>query len=166
MKKETTLSLWLALAFAIGLIFFFQVRGVQFYLVPSESMVPTLMRSDYIVGFRVKPSELRRGDIIVFTSGQKDDFFVKRVIALPGDAVAILQGFVYINGTELDEPYVVHRASGILPAMKIPGGHIFVVGDNRVNSVDSRQQGPVSTSLVKARVSFIYSPMSRIGRVE
>ncbi len=165
MRKDT-LSLWLILAFAVGVIFFFNVKGAQFYLVPSDSMEPTLMRSDYIGAFSVKPSELQRGDIVVFISGLEGDFYVKRVIGLPGDVVSISRGIVYINGSKMDEPYVAHREEGDLPPVKIPDGHIFVMGDNRSNSVDSRRHGPISTRLVETRASFIYSPVSRMGRVE
>ena len=165
MKKET-ISLWLTLAFAAGIIFFFQIKGIEFYLVPSNSMEPTLMRSDYIGAFKIEPSELSLGDIVVFTSGLKDDFYVKRVVGLPGDAVAIVLGHVYINGRILDEPYVVHRGSEDFGPIRIPNGHVFLMGDNRTNSLDSRRYGPVSTSVLEAKASFIYSPLSRMGGVE
>ena len=167
LTSRGSLSLWLTLAFAIGLIFFFDFEGIQFYLVPSESMAPTLMSSDYVGGFKVEPSELQRGAIVVFTSMMDDeDFYVKRVIALPGETVAILNGFVYIDGRKLEEPYVIHRGAENLPPLKIPKGRIFVMGDNRTNSVDSRRYGPVSMSRVEAGITFIYNPLSRIGGVE
>jgi signal peptidase I len=164
MKKET-LSAWLALAFAASIIFLFQVKGVKFYLVPSASMAPTLAKSDYIGGFKAEPSQLQEGDIVVFSGGMEGDFYVKRIIGLPGDTVAVLDGFVYLNGQKLDEPYVVSRGESNLDAEKIPAGKIFVMGDNRLNSYDSREFGPISASLVEARVSFIYSPLSRMGHV-
>jgi signal peptidase I len=167
LTSKGSVPLWLTLAFAIGLVFFFDIKGIQFYLVPSDSMVPTLMRSDYIGGFKIEPSELRRGGIVVFTSVRNDDdFYVKRVIGLPGDTVAILNGFVYVNGRRLEEPYVVHRGAENLPPLKIPKNRIFIMGDNRTNSVDSRRYGPVSTDQVEARITFIYNPISRIGGVE
>ena len=164
MKKET-LSAWLVLAFAASIIFLFQVKGVKFYLVPSASTAPTLAKSDYIGGFKAEPSQLQKGDIVVFSGGAEGDFYVKRIIGLPGDTVAILDGVVYLNGQNLDEPYVVERGESDLDSLKIPAGKIFVMGDNRLNSFDSRKFGPISASLVEARVSFIYSPVSRIGHV-
>lgn len=163
--KKSNLSLWLTLAFAVGVIFFFDLKGIQFYLVPSASMEPTLMNADYIGGFKVEPSELERGEIVVFTSGREDNYYVKRVIGLPGDTLAIFQGFVYINGRRLDEPYVLHRGGESLPPVKVPDDHVFIMGDNRTNSVDSRRYGPVSTGLLEARVSFIYNPIRRMGPV-
>jgi len=156
----------LTLAFAVALLFFFDFKGIQFYLVPSKSMAPTLMESDYIGGFRAEPSELQRGNIVVFTSARDDeDFYVKRVVGLPGDAIAILDGFVYINGHRIEEPYVVHRGEENFAPITIPDGKIFVMGDNRTDSVDSRNFGPISKRRVKAIISFIYNPISRMGTV-
>ncbi len=165
-EGKGTLSLWLTLAFAVGIVFFFHFKGIQFYLVPSSSMEPTLMQSDYIGGFDVEPGELLRGDIVVFTGGRTDDFYVKRIVGLPGDTLAILRGFVYINDRRLDEPYVKHRGGESIGPLGIPDDHVFIMGDNRTNSVDSRKFGPISTSMVEARISFIYSPISRMGGVE
>ena len=160
-----SLSLWLSLAFAASILFFFEVKGIQFYLVPSDSMKPTLMQSDYIGGFEIKPPELQRGDIVVFTSGHEGDFYVKRVVGLPGDTIRVSKGFVYINGRKLDEPYVKHRGKENLKPLEIPKNRIFIMGDNRTNSEDSRRFGPISARQVEAKVSFIYSPVARMGAV-
>ncbi|UCD57392.1 MAG: signal peptidase I [Candidatus Hydrogenedentota bacterium] len=163
--KKSSRSLWLAFVFFVGVIFVFDVKGIEFYLVPSNSMEPTLKRSDYIIGFRLEPSKLQRGDIVVFGSGHKGDFYVKRVVGLPGETLAIVNGFVYINGHQLDEPYVQHRGRENLSQLKVPEDRVFLMGDNRTGSFDSRWFGPVSPNLVEARVSFIYNPIGRMGRV-
>lgn len=164
--KKNSRSLWLVLLFLIGAIFLFNIKGIKFFLVPSDSMEPTLKRSDYIAGFSIEPSELRRGDIVVFSTGREGDYYVKRVVGLPGETLMILNGFVYINGDRLDEPYVQNRGNENLGPLIIPKGRLFVMGDNRTDSLDSRWFGPVPTSHVEAKVSFIYNPVSRIGRVE
>jgi signal peptidase I len=163
--KKRRLSLWLALPFFILMFYLFDIKGIKFYLVPSESMDPTLEKSDYIAGFAVKPKEIARLNIVVFTSGNKDDFYVKRVIGLPGENIQIANGYVYINGRLLDEPYVKYRGTDNFGPVKINDGNVFLLGDNRVNSFDSRFIGPVPLSLIEARVSFIYNPIRRMGMV-
>jgi len=158
--------LWLAVVFFICVIYLFDVKRIRFYLVPSDSMAPTLKQSDYIIGFGTRPSQLQRGDIVVFTSGHKRDFYVKRIVGLPGETVAILDGVVYINGRRLEETYVRNRSSDRLGPISVADGYIFLMGDNRTNSFDSRWFGPVPASMVEAEVSFIYNPVSRMGRVE
>lgn len=163
--KKRHLSIWVALPFFALIVYFFDVRGLKFYLVPSASMDPTLKKSDYIVGFAINPKDVARGDVVVFTSGRADDFYVKRVVGLPGETIMILNGYVYINGTRLDEPYVKYRGTDNFGPMWIPAGYVFIMGDNRVNSLDSRYFGPVPISLIETKVSFIYNPINRIGLV-
>lgn len=163
--KKSSRSLWLALIFLIGAIYLFNIKGIKFYLVPSASMEPTLKKSDYIAGFRIKPSGLRRGDIVVFATGKKEDYYVKRVVGLPGETLIIFEGFVYIDGNKLDEPYVQNRGNENFGPLAIPEGRLFLMGDNRTDSLDSRWLGPVPASQVEAKVSFIYNPIGRMGGV-
>jgi signal peptidase I len=164
MKKRNR-SIWLALVFFAAIIHLFYFRGLRFYLVPSDSMAPTLMKSDYVAGFRANRLDLRRGDVVVFTSGYKGDYYVKRVVGLPGETLAIINGYVYVNGKMLEEPYVKHRGQENLTPIQMPRDRVFIMGDNRTNSFDSRWFGPVPTSLIATRVRFIYNPINRIGPV-
>ncbi len=163
--KKRDIGTWAALAFAIGFIFLFNIKEIKFYLVPSDSMEPALRHSDYIGGFKIDSAELRRGDIVVFSGDQMGDYYVKRVVGLPGETLRIFLGKVYINGRRLDEPYVVHHSLESSDPIQIPDDHVFLMGDNRSNSVDSRQYGPVPAGKIAAKASFIYNPISRIGRI-
>lgn len=164
--KKKRLSPWLALPFFVLVFYLFNIRHIKFYLVPSESMSPTLKQADYISGFAIEPKELARYDIIVFTSAlKKDDFYVKRIVGLPGETVSIFNGYVYINGRLLDEPYVKYRSTDNFGPFTVGEKRVFVLGDNRVNSLDSRFIGPIPISLIEARVSFVYNPINRIGLV-
>lgn len=163
--KKKRLSLWVAVAFLVAVLYLFLVRGLRFYLVPSNSMQPTLEKSDYIGGFRISPSEVKRGDVVVFSTDSKEDFYVKRVIGMPGETLAIVEGFVYISGNKLDEPYVKNRGTDNFGPIRIPDGNVFVMGDNRTDSYDSRFLGPVQIRSLDTKVYFIYNPIDRIGWV-
>lgn len=119
-----------------------------------ESFIPDRTPADtpnYIFG---GPA---RGDVIVFLSpGQTDKDFIKRVIALPGETVRIVNGQVFVNGKPLDEPYITHKATYDLEAKVVPPGQYFVLGDNRPNSSDSHLGWfvPANNLIGKAWVSY------------
>jgi len=135
------------------------------------SMTPTLLEGDSMVVRRVLYTPAR-GDIIVFVRHDFEDgaALAKRVVALGGDVVDINTdtGLVYVNGAALDEPYVyepTHRAGDILYPYTVPEGHIFVLGDNRNNSMDSRHTeiGAVDEREIIGQVVAVMLPFHRIG---
>jgi signal peptidase I len=115
-------------------------------------------------------SDPDRGDIVVFDPPvQSSKPYIKRVIALPGETVETRDGDVYIDGKQLEEPYV---ESGITDcnraeceAVVVPEDHIFVLGDNRQNSSDSRVFGPVPIDSVQGKAWVVYWPLDEIGSV-
>lgn len=131
--------------------------------VRSVSMQPTLYEKDYVLvnklAFRL--GEPQRGDIIVFNpplAGETEPY-IKRIIGLPGDTITIGNGQVTVNGAVLQEPYL-NTASNGSGTWVIPEGHLFVMGDNRNNSSDSRQWGMVSLEAVLGKGEFIYYPFN------
>jgi signal peptidase I len=118
--------------------------ALQNFKVEGDSMTPNLHDQEYILVNKLdymigSPS---RGDIIVFRvvpAGRPDADFIKRVIGLPGETVAVHNGFVWINGKKLTEPYIdqFHRPEYVFKAAKVPKNDYFVLGDNRNNSQDS-----------------------------
>jgi signal peptidase I len=118
--------------------------ALQNFKVEGDSMTPNLHNAEYILVNKIdymigKPS---RGDVIVFRAvpaGRPDADFIKRVIGLPGDTVAVHGGYVWINGKKLVESYIdkYHRPDYTFPAAKVPQNDYFVLGDNRNNSQDS-----------------------------
>ena len=155
----------------VALVFGFAIRSFVFqsFFIPSGSMIPTLQ-----VGNRVLVNELaydfhpvHRGDIIVFKTPPNDSFnpaikdLVKRVIGLPGDTVSSANGKLYVNGIPLSEPYLPPGTvtSGV-SLQKIPPGELWVMGDNRGDSEDSRFFGPISEKLIVGRVVLRYWPLS------
>jgi len=174
---EWTKSILIALILAL----FIRAFIVQAYKIPSGSMVPTLLIGDYLLVnklaygiknplkndflyFRRLP---KRQEIVVFTYplNKKLDF-IKRVIGLPGDTIQIINKKVYVNGKLLKEPYVKFTDSEIYPKeisprdnygpVKVPPKHIFVMGDNRDQSYDSRFWGFVPIKYLKGKALIIY----------
>lgn len=109
----------------------------------------------------------QRGDVIVFRSpGSADKDFIKRVIGLPGETVKIVDGRVFVNGQELDEPFIVHKARYDLDAKPIPKDSYFVLGDNRPNSSDSHVFGVISADSIIGQAWVSYWPPDYWGLVE
>ena len=134
----------------------------------GNSMTPTLQDGEII--FSLKTSDFEQGDIVAFYYNNK--ILVKRVIAGPADWVDMYEdGTVYVNGELLDEPYLTERVYGecnIELPYQVPDGRIFVMGDHRSTSVDSRNTavGCVSQEQIVGRIVFRVWPLTRIGTVE
>lgn len=158
--------------FVVPFLILFVLLGVVFSIawVPSGSMEPTLPTKSYFIGWRLPyffaDPMPERGDIVMFRSEELDELLVKRTVGLPGDTVSIENGAVCINGNPLYEPYL-HDGVETYPMSEetvfiVPEGHIFVLGDNRPGSFDSRAWNdpyvPVSKIRSKAIVGFAFLP--------
>lgn len=145
------------------------------FIVPSESMVPTLQVNDHMFALPARrAADLTRGDIVVFslpTSAQDilgtppDTLFVKRVIAIAGETVRVEQGRVYVNDQPLTEPYIADVPQYDWPEQQVPPGSLFVLGDNRNYSADSHVWGFLPSTLVVGKSYKIYWPPARIQTV-
>lgn len=141
--------------------------------VKETSMTPTLQEYNFL--FLSKQAyrfgEPKQGDIIVFHTKLKtqtgdEKLLIKRVIGLPGDKIRIEDGKVWINGKALDEPYTKDGyTNGSVEEQTVPKDHLFVMGDNRLNSVDSRDPsvGFVKISDVYGKAVFRLYPFNEIG---
>ena len=131
----------------------------------GSSMTPTLQDGEIV--FSVKTTNMDRGDIIAFYYNNK--ILVKRVIAGPGDWMDIAQdGTVSVNGTPMEEPYLEEKAFGdadIELPYQVPDGRIFVMGDHRATSVDSRHTavGCVAEEQIVGKIAFRVWPLDRLG---
>ncbi|OYD08476.1 signal peptidase I [Paludifilum halophilum] len=134
------------------------------YMVHGQSMSPSLKGEERIIVnkwtyYFATPSY---GDIIVFRTDENRNM-IKRVIGLPGDVVSIESGYVFRNGERLDEPYLDKRVRGFLERTEVTEGHLFVLGDNRNNSLDSRQLGLIPMDRVVGRADLILTPLDEMG---
>jgi signal peptidase I len=145
-----------------------QVFVAQPFRVEQQSMEPTVRPDQYVLVDKLTPrlTGYRRGDIIVFeppaTWVDPGTEFIKRVVGLPGERLDVTGGHVLIDGVPLAEPYlaagVVTSAPGIQHEWTIPPGDVFVMGDNRPDSADSRVFGPVPITAITGRALVRYWP--------
>lgn len=165
---------------AILLALVFRQFVVQAFRIPSESMRDTLLVGDFLFvnkflyGAKLPYMDARlprvrephRGDIIVFVSPLDGRDFIKRCVAVAGDTVEVRQKVLYLNGTPQDEPYVLIASPDVISPARaprdfmspyvVPDGHLFMMGDNRDNSHDSRFWGALPLRLIKGKALFIY----------
>jgi signal peptidase I len=175
----------LTIAIAIAAVLAIKAWVVNPYRIPSSSMEPTLHCAAPEVGCQAGTSDRvlanrfiyrftdpDRGDIVVFETPPEASeicpgpggVFVKRLIGLPGDTVEIRGDQLYVNGEPLPEPYVFNGEVGEeFGPVTVPEGEYFMMGDNRLQSCDSREWGPVPRGNLIGPVFALYWPIQRIG---
>jgi signal peptidase I len=173
-KKNETWEWIKALSAALllaGIIRFFLFAPV---VVDGQSMMPTLQNGDRLIVSKI--GEPERFDIVVFHATEEKDY-IKRVIGLPGDVIEYKNDSLYVNGNPVKEEYLksykektkdgnftydftLMEVTGV---QKVPEGQLFVLGDNRRNSEDSRNIGTVDQDLVLGKASLRFWPLSEIG---
>ena len=174
-RTRLTIEWVVILGGALLIALVLKVAVVESFSIPSESMHPTLQRGDRVLVNKLAylAHEIRRGDVIVFkrpadapaAGPNAPADLIKRVIGLPGETVTTRDGIVYIDGRALEEPYLPKDTTtlGLDDGVTIPAGKVFVMGDNRGNSADSRVFGPISTSTVIGRAFARVWPAGRVA---
>jgi signal peptidase I len=144
-------------------------------LVKGQSMYPTLEPNNYLIINKIPYiiHEPERGDIIVFKSSLKtldgkEKDLIKRVIAIEGDRIAVKDGKLYINGEEIKEDYINGDFTTGDIELQVPEDQVFVMGDNRGNSLDSRDPrvGTVDIHTIRGKVLVRLFPFNKIGKVD
>ncbi|MEU1628348.1 signal peptidase I [Streptomyces sp. NPDC020096] len=167
------------LAVAVGCLLFlggFAWGAIVYrpYTVPTDSMQPTVNPGDRVLAQRIKGDEVRRGDVVVFNDPQwGNEPMVKRVVGVGGDKIACCdkQGRLTVNGVPIDEPYLLQQGQAPIPTTTVPRGQLFVLGDNRQVSMDSRvhladgDHGAVPSGEVAARVDATAWPLGQLKEV-
>jgi signal peptidase I len=167
--------------YAVLLTLVLRVFVVQAFRIPSESMLPTLLVGDFLFvnkfeyGPKIPFTHIRLpgitkpkpGDVIVFQFPQEPSRdYIKRCVATGGQTVEVRDKALFVEGHRRDEPFVQHSDAMVQPPgygprdnfgpYTVPPGNLFMMGDNRDNSNDSRFWGPVDMDLVKGRAMFLY----------
>lgn len=156
----------------LSLIIFLLMRQVvQNYRIESHSMEPNFTEGQFILVNKLAYvlGQPERGDVLVFHNpGNHDEDYIKRIIGLPGDSLAIHDQHVYINNQLLDEPYIQNmiRSGEQLGPITIETDHLFVMGDNRPNSSDSRRFGQLSEELVVGQAWLRVWPFDKWGLIQ
>lgn len=184
-RVRTLIDWGLTITLAAGAVLIFQAEVAKPYRIPSPSMEPTLHCAKPANGCRARVSDRvianrlvyrfhdpRRGEIIVFQAPAQveaacdaEGTFVKRLVGLPGEKVSMRNGYVFIDGVRLEEPYLRPGYRGVESGdwARIPSGGYFVLGDNRTMSCDSRRWGVVPRDNIIGRAEMIYWPPNRVG---
>ncbi|MFB6466619.1 signal peptidase I [Cytobacillus sp. Hz8] len=181
-KQKNELWEWVK-ALIIAVVLAAVIRYFLFapIVVDGESMMPTLQDKDRMIvnKFSYKIGEPNRFDIIVFHAPENKDY-IKRVIGLPGDRIEYKNDTLYINGKKYDEPYLdkykkelvdgpltePFTLEEIIGQSTVPKGHLFVMGDNRRYSKDSRHIGTIPLEKVLGHTSVIYWPLKDVQIVK
>ena len=163
----------IVVAIVIALIILIFLKPI---IIQQESMEPNFYSGDYIITSRQAYTlfgDPQRGDIIVFKTDLqdeegKDKNLIKRIIGLPGDVVSMKDGYIYINGELLDEPYVKEQGisdlviGGDMDPVTVPEGELFCCGDNRGVSLDSRSIGTIPIDSIVGKVKIRLYPFKEI----
>ena len=163
--RELFVTLLIAFVLVFGFVRPFIVAA---YWVPTKSMVPTLEVGDRVFAnkFIYRFTEPERGDIVIFDDVEGgEDYLIKRVVAVPGDRVRVANGRLKVDGEIQEETYVKPQVpdGSVYGPEKVPEGYVFVMGDNRGNSADSRVFGLLPIENIEGEAFVRFWPPSRIG---
>ena len=172
LKSILEIPVILLISFALVFGFVRPVVAAPFHI-PTESMVPTLMVKDRLLVNKLAYdlNDPERGDIALFENqqGQKDPL-IKRVVGLPGEELELREGELYVDGAPREEPYLKrdpckpgYPKTCSFGPVTVPKNHVFMMGDNRANSLDSRFFGPVPENDVIGEALVRFWPPGRAG---
>ncbi len=155
---------WLSLFGLLSYGFLFNLSVVR-----GTSMAPGISDGDRILieTWATAAEESARGGVVVLNSPIESGVdYIKRLIALPGDVVQIAGGRVEVNGTQIEEAYAIAGSPNLFQWTRVAPGHVFVLGDNRPHSSDSREFGAVPVELIRGRVNLRVWPVGSAGHLD
>lgn len=162
--KRSEMRGWvISMTIAITIALMLRLFVFEFVSISQSSMEPTLYSHNYVFMERVtywfqKPAY---GDVVICSFPNSSATYVKRVIGVEGDTLEVKDGVLYING-EADKTYFSDYIQGTLPKTVVPDGCVYVMGDNRNVSVDSRSVGPLTLDMIKGKALFVLWPLDQM----
>lgn len=170
-RRRRVLEWPFLIAFSVVVAVLIRMFVLETFFIPSPSMHPTLVEHDRVLVNKVSYHlhDVHRGDVVVFRRPPNlhvnDKDLIKRVVGLPGDTVEARDRKLYVNGRLLQEPYIPPRCDGTEDFLRVtvPSDHVFVMGDNRCDSTDSRVFGPIPVDLLVGRAFVRIWPLGRWG---
>lgn len=164
------------IVFAVSIFLFIYLLVMQPHKIKGSSMEPDFHDAEYLLTDKVtyRFGEPKRGDVVVFKAPPDfKDEFIKRIIGIPGDKVKVQNGKVFVNGQEVNEPYLTpgqYTTSGTFATegteLTVPSKNYFVLGDNRDHSYDGRAFGFIDRSKINGRAWLVYWPPQYAGIVK
>jgi len=150
-----------------------KIIRVRAFKIPSASMSPTIVSGDHLAVdmWYYKTNRPKRGDLVVYRMPVNNVLFVKRVVAIGGDTIAVDSKGTILNGQRIPEPYILSEDttppedSADFGPVSIPANQFFVMGDNRNHSYDSRYLGPVDVNRLVGKPLYIYYSSGNLGRI-
>ena len=161
-RRPSGVAVGVALIVAIVVL---KVFVAEPFRIPSESMEPTLQPGDQALVYKLAGKPPHRGDLVVFHAPKTGELLLKRVVAVGGDTVGLEDGVLVVNRRKVREPFVDYPSidSVYFGPVKVRPGTVFVMGDNRANSEDSRDFGAIRTSSIIGRTVALVWPPARWG---
>jgi signal peptidase I len=165
--KREIIEWTVTLALAVGLALAVHTWVGELITVVGPSMEPNLWTNEKVLVGKVEYyfSKPKRGDIVIVKFSDRTEDIIKRVIGTEGESVSVSGGKVYINGKELNEPYIPEPINQDFAEIVVPPGTIFVMGDNRNDSHDSRDVGPIPLTDVLGRAYSIVWPTDKWAKL-
>lgn len=157
----------ISLAVAVALALAIHTWVGQLVTVEGPSMQPGLYSNERVLVGKVEYyfRQPRLGDIVLTRFPDSNEHYIKRVIGVAGDHIAVSDGVLFLNGKAVTEPYIAEPMNRVTEELIVPEGHVFVMGDNRNESKDSRFVGPLPLSFIEGRAYAVLWPLDKIKKI-
>lgn len=166
--KRELLEWAITLGCAVALALLIRALVFEPFVVKGDSMNDTLINGEvmFTTKFDYLLGEPQRFNVVICRYPNRDENFVKRIVGVPGDTVAVRDGYLYVNGERQEEPYIAHRPNYTMEEYTVQPGEFFVLGDNRASSNDSHLVGPLKREQIVSHVRAVFFPFGKTRGIQ